>query len=76
MEKINFKDSPSTETPLSTRVLNLMQDNIESEIDNLSTTYKGTNITAETIARNRKNKKNVWKNRRNRRRRKESDQLI
>lgn len=36
MDKINFEDLPSTNTPISADNLNLMQDNIENEIKNIA----------------------------------------
>lgn len=43
MEKINFKDAPSTETPLSAFTLNKMQDNIEKSAVIISATEPTTN---------------------------------
>ena len=36
MKKIEFKDYPSTETPLNAEILNRLQDNIENAINNYS----------------------------------------
>lgn len=36
MNKINFENLPSTNTPLSAENLNLLQDNVEDAIDNVS----------------------------------------
>ena len=49
MNKIEFQDYPSTETPLNAENLNQMQDNIENEIGNLSLrceTITGLNLGA------------------------------
>lgn len=46
MEKINFQDLPSTSTPIDSANLNLLQDNVENDIgdlSNLNTTEK-TNL--------------------------------
>lgn len=43
MEKINFKDAPSTETPLSAFTLNKMQENIEESAVVVSSTEPTTN---------------------------------
>lgn len=36
MKKINFKDRPNTETPISASNLNLVQQNVEEELDKLN----------------------------------------
>lgn len=47
MEKINFEDLPSTDTPIDSANLNLLQDNIENAINEVN--YKGGELIAYGI---------------------------
>ena len=47
MEKINFKDLPSTETPIDSTNLNNLQDNVENAINEVN--YKGGELIAYGI---------------------------
>ena len=56
MEKINFQDYPSTDTPINSTNLNTLQNNVENEINKISS-YS----TTETIVGKWINNKSIYR---------------
>lgn len=56
MDKINFQDYPSTDTPINSTNLNTLQNNVESEINKISS-YS----TTETIVGKWINNKSIYR---------------
>jgi len=57
MDKITFKDLPSTETPINAENLNLMQDNIESAVNENADEIEGLKTDLDNL----KNQKVLWR---------------
>lgn len=49
MEKINFENLPSTNTPINAENLNLMQDNVENAINSIGIVESGSNDNGKWI---------------------------
>lgn len=52
MNKITFKDLPSTETPINAENLNLMQENIENTIESKTLLWEGIASARDSITLN------------------------
>lgn len=65
MEKINFENYPSTNSPINATNLNLLQDNVENDIgllNNLNTTDKSNSVNAINEVNNIAKGSLLWKN--------------
>lgn len=65
MEKINFENYPSTNSPINATNLNLLQDNVEDDIgilNNLNTTDKSNSVNAINEVNNIAKGSLLWKN--------------